>query len=70
MRRTLIIVTAAAAALGGVWAASAVAPCALPRALSDKIRPGQSRRLPRAGSSRGRSAACDRAAGDHHRSSG
>ncbi len=38
MRRTLIIVvTAAAVALGGVWAATAVAPCALPRALMDKF---------------------------------
>src|SRR5271156_4124633 len=46
MRRTLIIVTAAAAALGGVWAASAVAPCALPRALSDKIAPGKAAACP------------------------
>ncbi len=43
MRRTLIIVvTAAAAALGGVWATSAVAPCALPHALIDKFAPGKS----------------------------
>ncbi len=39
MRRTLIIL--AAAALGGVWAASAVAPCALPRALMDKFAAGK-----------------------------
>jgi HlyD family secretion protein len=43
MRRTLIIVvTAAAVALGGVWAASAVAPCALPAALMNKIAPAKS----------------------------
>ena len=43
MRRTLIIVvTAVAAALGGVWATSAVAPCALPHALIDKFAPGKS----------------------------
>jgi RND family efflux transporter MFP subunit len=43
MRRTLVIVvTAAAAAFAGVWAASAVAPCALPSALMDKIAPGKS----------------------------
>jgi RND family efflux transporter MFP subunit len=43
MRRTLImVVTATAAALGGVWAASAVAPCALPPALMNKIAPGKS----------------------------
>src|ERR1700722_3339086 len=43
MRRTLIIVvTAVAAALGGVWATSAVAPCALPHALIDKLAPGKS----------------------------
>jgi HlyD family secretion protein len=41
MRRTLITITAAAAALGGVWAASAVAPCALPRTLMDKFAPGK-----------------------------
>ena len=47
MRRTLIIVvTAAAAALGGVWAASAVAPCALPRALMDKLAPGKAANCP------------------------
>jgi HlyD family secretion protein len=43
MRRTRILsVVAAAVALGGVWAASAVAPCALPSALMDKIAPGKS----------------------------
>jgi HlyD family secretion protein len=42
MRRTLIIVvTAAAATLAGVWATSAVAPCALPHALMDKFAPGK-----------------------------
>ena len=42
MRRTLIIVvTAVAGALGGVWATSAAAPCAVPRALLDKIAPGK-----------------------------
>ena len=52
MRRTLIIVvTAAAAALGGVWAASAVAPCAVPRALSDKIAPGKAAACPAAAQS-------------------
>ena len=54
MRRTLIIVvTAAAAALGGVWAASVVAPCALPRALTRQNCSRQGRRLPGAGSIRG-----------------
>jgi HlyD family secretion protein len=47
MRRTLIIVvTAAAAALGGVWAASAVAPCALPSALIARIAPGKAAACP------------------------
>src|ERR1700735_5929833 len=47
MRRTLIIVVmAAAAALGAVWAASAVGPCALPRALTDKIAPGKAAACP------------------------
>ena len=47
MRRTLIIVvTAAAVALGGVWAASAVAPCALPAALMNKIAPAKSAACP------------------------
>jgi HlyD family secretion protein len=46
MRRTLITITAAAAALGGVWAASAVAPCALPRTLVDKFAPGKAANCP------------------------
>jgi HlyD family secretion protein len=46
MRRTLIIVTAAAAALGGVWAASFAAPCALPHALTDKLAPARSAACP------------------------
>jgi HlyD family secretion protein len=47
MRRTLIIgVAAAAVALGGVWAASAVAPCALPRPLMDKLAPGKAAACP------------------------
>src|SRR5271154_785518 len=47
MRRTLIIaVTAAVAALGGVWVASAVAPCAFPRALVDKFAPGKAAACP------------------------
>jgi RND family efflux transporter MFP subunit len=47
MRRTLIIgVAAAAVALGGVWAASAVAPCALPRTLMDKFAPGKAANCP------------------------
>src|SRR5271154_7340907 len=41
MRRTLITLTAAAAVLAGVWAASFVAPCALPRTLMDKFAPGK-----------------------------
>jgi HlyD family secretion protein len=41
MRRALIVIAAAAAALAGVWAAGAVAPCALPSALTDKIAPGK-----------------------------
>ena len=42
MRRALIIaVVVAIAALGGVWAASAVAPCAMPPALMAKIAPGK-----------------------------
>jgi HlyD family secretion protein len=40
MRRAMIIaIVAAAAALGGVWGASAVAPCAMPPALMAKIAP-------------------------------
>jgi HlyD family secretion protein len=47
MRRILIIVvTAAVAALGGVWAASAFAPCALPHALTDKFAPGKAAACP------------------------
>ncbi len=47
MRRTLImVVTAAAVALGGVWAASAVAPCAFPRALTEKTAPGKAAACP------------------------
>ena len=47
MRRTLILVfTTAAAALGGVWAASAFAPCALPHALTDKFAPGKAAACP------------------------
>ena len=42
MRRTpLIIVALAVAALGGVWAATAFAPCALPPALLAKIAPNK-----------------------------
>ena len=42
MRRALLIaVIVAVAALGGVWAASAVAPCAMPPALMAKIAPGK-----------------------------
>jgi HlyD family secretion protein len=47
MRRTLTIaVTAVAVALGGVWAASVVAPCALPRALMDKFAAGKAAACP------------------------
>jgi HlyD family secretion protein len=43
MRRALIIVvTSVAAALAGVWAASAVAPCAFPPALTARIAPDKS----------------------------
>ena len=43
MRRALILaVVVVAAALAGVWTASAVAPCALPPALMAKIAPGKS----------------------------
>jgi HlyD family secretion protein len=49
MRRILIIVvTAAAAALGGVWAASALAPCALPPALMSKLAPAKAAACPAA----------------------
>jgi HlyD family secretion protein len=47
MRRSLIIgVAAAAAVLAGVWAASAVAPCALPFALVNKIAPDKAAACP------------------------
>ena len=47
MRRAfLIIVAVAVAALGGVWAASVVAPCALPSALMIKIAPGKTTSCP------------------------
>jgi RND family efflux transporter MFP subunit len=47
MRRALIlVVVAVAAALAGVWTASAVAPCALPPALMAKIAPGKSAACP------------------------
>lgn len=42
MRRTLIVaIIFAVAALGGVWAAAAVAPCAMPPALMAKIAPAK-----------------------------
>jgi HlyD family secretion protein len=47
MRRAAIIVAAVAvAALAGVWAVSAVAPCALPHALMDKIARAKSAACP------------------------
>ena len=47
MRRALIVSLAVgAAALGGVFAAGAVAPCALPSALMAKIAPGKSDACP------------------------
>ena len=47
MRRAfLIIVAVAVAALGGLWAASVVAPCALPSALMIKIAPGKTTSCP------------------------
>jgi len=49
MRRALIVaVTAAAAALAGLWAATAIAPCVLPSALVDKIAPGKAAACPAA----------------------
>ncbi|HLX98835.1 MAG TPA: biotin/lipoyl-binding protein, partial [Roseiarcus sp.] len=49
MRRALIVtVTAAAAALAGLWAATAIAPCVLPSALIDKIAPGKAAACPAA----------------------
>ena len=47
MRRALLIAVAVAvAALGGVWATSAFAPCALPPALKIKIAPGKAASCP------------------------
>ena len=47
MRRAfLIIVAVAVAALGGLWAASVVAPCALPSALMIKVAPGKTTSCP------------------------
>jgi len=47
MRRALLIIAAVAvAALGGVWATSAFAPCALPPALMMKIAPGKAASCP------------------------
>jgi len=49
MRRALIIIaTGAVAALGGVWAASAVAPCSLPHALTEKLAPAKAAACPAA----------------------
>src|SRR5258707_5485756 len=48
MRRILIIVVTAAVAAGGVWAASAVAPCALPSALMSKLAPAKAAACPAA----------------------
>ena len=47
MRRALILcLVVVSAALGGVWAASAVAPCALPSALTNNIAPGKAAACP------------------------
>lgn len=47
MRRALLIIVAVAvAALGGVWATTAFAPCALPPALMVKIAPGKTTSCP------------------------
>jgi HlyD family secretion protein len=46
MRRILIIVVTAAVAAGGVWAASALAPCALPPALMSKLAPAKAAACP------------------------
>jgi RND family efflux transporter MFP subunit len=47
MRRALILsLVAVTAALAGVWAASAVAPCALPSALMSRIAPGKTAACP------------------------
>jgi HlyD family secretion protein len=48
MRRSLIFAVVTAAALAGVWTASAVAPCALPPALMAKLAPGKSADCPAA----------------------
>ncbi len=41
MRRALIVAVVAIAALGAIWAGSALAPCAMPPALMAKIAPGK-----------------------------
>ncbi|HSU98803.1 MAG TPA: efflux RND transporter periplasmic adaptor subunit [Roseiarcus sp.] len=47
MRRTFIIAAATvAAALGGLWGLGAVAPCALPRGLIDRLAPGKTGNCP------------------------
>ena len=46
MRRALIAAAAAGLALAGVWAASAVAPCALPSALASRIAPAKAALCP------------------------
>jgi HlyD family secretion protein len=47
MRRAfLIIVAVAVAAVGGLWAASVVAPCALPSALMIRVAPGKTTSCP------------------------
>src|SRR5271165_621579 len=47
MRRSLLVIAAVAlAALGGVWAASAFAPCALPPALLAKFAPDKAASCP------------------------
>jgi HlyD family secretion protein len=45
-RTSIIVVTAAVVALGGLWAASAIAPCALPFALVRKITPARAGACP------------------------
>ncbi len=46
LRGSLIVVVLAVAALGGLWATSAVAPCAFPRALTDETAPGKAAACP------------------------
>src|SRR5271170_8299753 len=47
MRRALILcLVVVTAALGGVWAASAFVPCALPHALTDKLAPDKAAACP------------------------